>query len=99
MAINFNPSLPSLNIPAAGAPAAPEKPAASFNAVFEDAVFRVESYQKQSQNSVNRFLNGEDEDIHTMALAGQRSELAFDLFMQTRNKIVSAYQEVMRMQL
>ena len=32
-------------------------------------------------------------------LATQRAELAFELFMQVRNKVVSAYQEVMRMQL
>jgi flagellar hook-basal body complex protein FliE len=33
-----------------------------------------------------------------VALASQRAELEFDLFLQVRNKVVSAYQEVMRMQ-
>jgi flagellar hook-basal body complex protein FliE len=34
-----------------------------------------------------------------VALATQRADLVFDLGLQVRNKIVSAYQEVMRMQL
>jgi flagellar hook-basal body complex protein FliE len=34
-----------------------------------------------------------------VALATQQAELAFDLFLQVRNKVVSAYQEVMRMQM
>jgi len=29
----------------------------------------------------------------------QRAELSLDLFLQTRNKVVSAYQEIMRMQM
>jgi flagellar hook-basal body complex protein FliE len=31
-------------------------------------------------------------------LATQRAELAFELFLQVRNKVVQAYQEIMRMQ-
>jgi flagellar hook-basal body complex protein FliE len=32
-------------------------------------------------------------------LATQRAELAFDLFLEMRNKVVQAYQEIMRMQM
>jgi flagellar hook-basal body complex protein FliE len=32
-------------------------------------------------------------------MATQRAELAFELFLQARNKVVSAYQEIMRMQM
>ena len=38
------------------------------------------------------------EDLHKVALDQQRAGIAFDLFLQVRNKMVSAYQEVMRMQ-
>ncbi len=37
-------------------------------------------------------------DVHTAVLATQRADLSFELFMQVRNKVVSAYQELMRMQ-
>ena len=38
-------------------------------------------------------------ELHTTILAAQRAELSFDLFLQARNKVVSAYQEIMRMQM
>jgi len=36
--------------------------------------------------------------LHQVAIKTQQAELSFDLFMQVRNKVISAYQEVMRMQ-
>ena len=36
--------------------------------------------------------------MHSVILASQRAELEFDMFLQVRNKVVSAYQEIMRMQ-
>jgi flagellar hook-basal body complex protein FliE len=32
-------------------------------------------------------------------MATQKAEMAFELFLQVRNKVVSAYQEIMRMQI
>ena len=49
--------------------------------------------------SVEQFLSGEGGELHTTILATQRAELSFDLFLQMRNKVVSAYQEIMRMQM
>ena len=66
--------------------------------MFADAVSKVESFQRNAQQSVDRFLSGEGEEIHNVALATQQASLSFDLFLQVRNKVVSAYQEVMRMQ-
>jgi len=37
--------------------------------------------------------------LHTAVLATQRAELFFQLFLQARNKVVDAYQEIMRMQM
>ena len=48
---------------------------------------------------MERFLSGEGEELHTAVLATNRAELAFDMFLQTRNKVVSAYQEIMQMQM
>ncbi len=71
---------------------------AAFKNMFADAVQKVDAFQKNAGASVDRFLTGEGEEIHSVALAAQRAELSFELFMQVRNKMVSAYQEVMRMQ-
>jgi len=71
----------------------------NFGQVFASAVRSVEGSDQQAQASVQRFLTGEGEDLHNTVLAVTKAEMAFDLFLQTRNKVVSAYQEIMRMQL
>ena len=43
-------------------------------------------------------LRGEIEDISQVVIAGQKAELALQLTLQVRNRAVSAYQELMRMQ-
>jgi flagellar hook-basal body complex protein FliE len=59
----------------------------------------VEGFQNNAAQSVERYISGEGEEVHEAALATQRAELALDLFVQARNKVVSAYQEIMRMQM
>jgi flagellar hook-basal body complex protein FliE len=74
-------------------------PANEFQSVLDEAIFRVEQFRIKADESTNRFLNGENEEIHQVVLAGQRADLAFETLLQVRNKVVNAYQEVMRMQL
>jgi flagellar hook-basal body complex protein FliE len=69
-----------------------------FSEMFRNSVQEVQSFQNQAQQSVDGFLAGESEDLHKVALATQKAELSFEMFLQVRNKVVQAYQEVMRMQ-
>ncbi len=89
----------SIPLPSAAQPAAGVSGSGAFQDVFSSAVRQVESYSHAASSSVERFLSGEGEELHTAVMATNRAELAFDLFLQTRNKVVSAYQEVMKMQL
>ncbi|SRR5579884_3294121 len=84
--------------PVAAATAAPSG-AGSFQEIFSNAIGTVEGASREASASVERFLAGEGEELHTTILASQRAELSFDLFLQMRNKVVSAYQEIMRMQI
>jgi flagellar hook-basal body complex protein FliE len=88
-------SLASAGISAAGS----VKSAAGFKELLEGAINRVENLRQTADQSVERVLSGESEELHNTVLATQRAELAFEMFSQVRNKVVSAYQEVMRMQL
>lgn len=76
----------------------PSGSAAGFEKAFAEAVHKVEQFRADASQSVEKFLAGEGEDIHQVAIATQQAELAFELFLQVRNKVVQAYQEVMRMQ-
>lgn len=79
-------------------PARSTAAASSFASAMGDAMSAVQSLQSQSQLSAARFLAGESVDLHKVALDQQRASIAFDMFLQVRNKVVQAYQEVMRMQ-
>jgi flagellar hook-basal body complex protein FliE len=79
-------------------PAGESNGSGGFKDVFASAVNQVESMGQEASASVERFLSGEGEELHTTVLATQRAELAFEMFLQARNKVVSAYQEIMRMQ-
>ena len=87
------PRMPELT-PSSGASAK----GGGFAGVLSNAIQGVEGLGRQASESVERFLTGDGEDLHTAALAATRAELSFDMLLQTRNKVVSAYQEIMRMQ-
>src|SRR5215468_9673902 len=92
------PITPIAGIPLPAAPSsAVSKPAAAFQDVLSNAIQEVEAFGQNASASVERFLSGEGEELHSTILATQRAELSFDLFLQMRNKVVSAYQEIMRM--
>jgi len=80
-------------------PAGESRAGSGFQDVFSSAIQKVEGMGQEASASVERFLSGEGEELHTTVLATQRAELAFEMFLQARNKVVSAYQEIMRMQM
>lgn len=93
----INASLPPVSA-AAGGLAAEGSSGSAFRQVLSEAVEQVQAFQNNASASIGRFVSGEGEELHQVALATQQADLAFDLFMQVRNKVISAYQEVMRMQ-
>ncbi len=70
-----------------------------FRSLVEGAIGTVEQSRKDAAQSVESFLAGEGGELHTTVLAAQRAELALELFLQTRNKVIQAYQEILRMQI
>ena len=70
----------------------------AFQSMLEGMIGNVEQSQAQASQAAQNFLSGGDEELHSVALAAQRADLQFNLFLQVRNKAVSAYQEIMRMQ-
>ena len=70
-----------------------------FSSMLSNAMGNMDQSTKAAASSVDSFLSGENEEVHSMVLETQRNELQFELFLQVRNKMVQAYQEVMRMQI
>jgi len=82
------------------APQAAKQPDAidGFKSVLQNVLGNVEQSQNVAQKAAENFLSGGTEELHSMILASQRASLEFDLFLQVRNKVVAAYQQVMQMQ-
>jgi len=96
-------SLPISSIAATVAsPVAPidpnQKAGSGFGSVLQDAIHKVGEFNQTASKSVENFLSGEGDDLHKTIMQTQRADLAMELFLQVRNKVVQAYQEVMRMQ-
>ncbi len=69
-----------------------------FQNLLESAIGQVERSRAGAEQMTKDFISGDNEEVHAVALATQRAELELDLTLQIRNKVVSAYQEIMRMQ-
>lgn len=69
-----------------------------FGSVLQTAIRTVESTGTAARNSMEQFMTGDATDVHSIALTSQKAALQFEMFLQVRNKVVQAYQEVMRMQ-
>ena len=77
----------------------PRASRANFRRCSSSAINPLESLQNAASDSMQKFLSGENEELHTTILATQKAELAFELGLQVRNKVVDAYQEIMKMQM
>jgi flagellar hook-basal body complex protein FliE len=92
--ISTNPLSNDVSAPAAGSDSG-----TSFKSILSSAIGEVEGARGDAAQSVQQFLSGNGDDLHSTILATQRAELEFQMFMQVRNKVVSAYQEIMKLQM
>ena len=70
--------------------------AASFGESLASLLDTVESSSQSANRAVEHMLNGTG-DVHEAMIALQRAELTLQLTVQLRNKLVQAYQDIMRM--
>lgn len=84
--------------------ATPEREASArvaqdFKHALVDALKRVNSDQIESQELHKQLAAGQVDRLHDVMVAAEKASLSLQLTMQVRNKVVEAYQEVMRMQI
>lgn len=69
-----------------------------FLEAISSALKEVSNMQSKADDLAVQLAIGKDVDIHEAVLATEEAQLAFNFTMQIRNKLIEAYQEVMRMQ-
>jgi len=61
-------------------------------------VLEVSNLQQEAGAESQKLLTGNSQDIHSAMVALQKADVSFQMMMQLRNKLVSAYQEIMKTQ-
>lgn len=69
-----------------------------FQSVLKEGFEKLEALEQEAAEQTKKLISGQPVELHRVVLASEEAGLAFDLMMSVRNKVVDAYQEVMRMQ-
>jgi flagellar hook-basal body complex protein FliE len=77
--------------PAAGTP--------SFNETLGTFLNDVNGLQKKADESIRKMAAGEINDVHQVMSSVEEANVAFNMMMEIRTKVMDAYQEVMRIRL
>jgi flagellar hook-basal body complex protein FliE len=64
---------------------------------MKESVQRVETEQQKANQAVQDLATGKRKTLHETMIQVEKAEISFQLLMAVRGKIVSAYQEIMRM--
>lgn len=71
----------------------------NFSDALKASLNQVNQSQRTSENISKNFVLGDDSvSLSDVMIAGQKSNIAFQATVQVRNKLVSAYQDIMNMQ-
>ncbi len=70
----------------------------SFADTLKDAVGQVNTLQKESDKKMQELATGKTNNIPDVMIAAEKADIALRLMMQVRNKVIDAYQEIMKMQ-
>lgn len=69
----------------------------SFMDFLNNALNEVNKLQVESEKMNQAFAMGMNDNIHQVLIASEKADIALQFTVQIRNKILEAYQEIMRM--
>jgi flagellar hook-basal body complex protein FliE len=87
-------ALPQPEFTAAAPDSRPGAGGSGFLDTLRTAVDQASQVQSEADTQVASLLNGNGQDVHSAMIAVEKANLTFELMVQVRNKIISAYQEV-----
>lgn len=91
--------LPNLSMPStAAADMGSDAGSPGFSDVLKGAVESVNQVNDAAEAQVSNFIEGKGGSINNVMMAVEKADVSFQLMMQVRNKIVSAYQSIENMQ-
>ena len=76
-----------------------EKNNSNFLDTLKEKINEVNDKQIEAEDLTQKFIKGEEEDVHKVMLSTEEAKLSLELSVQIRNKLVDAYGEFNRMQI
>lgn len=70
----------------------------SFASVLKDSINKINNSQLEADKMTEMLANGENVDLHQVMIAQQKANITLQATLEVRNKVIEAYQEMMRMQ-
>jgi len=70
----------------------------TFSTVLKDSINKVNTLQTDADKAIEGLASGQVNNVHETMIAIEKANLSFNMMLQVRNKLLSAYEEVMRMQ-
>jgi flagellar hook-basal body complex protein FliE len=77
---------------------AAQPPKISFGELLQQSINQVSRLEHEADASINDLATGKQTDIHQTMIAVEKAEVSFELLMQIRNKVIAAYESIMRTQ-
>jgi flagellar hook-basal body complex protein FliE len=84
--------------PALGKAGSADKMVGSFQQLLDDSIKQVNDLQSQADTLAQNLATGKADNLHDVMLALNKASLALEFTIQVRNKVIEAYQEIMRTQ-
>ena len=72
--------------------------AAGFKESLAQTVREIDGLQKEANQAIETMAAGEPKDVHEVMIAMEKAGISLRLMVQVRNKIMTAYEEIMRLQ-
>jgi len=71
----------------------------SFSKLLKENLNNVNKLQMQSNEITEQFALGNIDNVHDVTIAAQKASTALNLTVAVQNKVMDAYNEIMRMQI
>ncbi len=69
-----------------------------FKELLMEALQNVNSLEQEASKMTEDFIAGKTDNIHSVMISAEKASVSLDFVMEVRNKVLEAYQEIMRMQ-
>ena len=76
----------------------PTEAAGGFKQALSQTVQEINGLQTEADQAIQAMSVGEPKDVHEVMIAMEKAGISLRLMVQVRNKILAAYEEIMRLQ-